>query len=214
TSVAQMDNGLVEYVYPLRTNGRAMSTLEKFSINVDLKSQHSITNIYSPTHAITVGRPNDKQATIGFEKDQALLDKDFQLFYTSARRAGGITALTRRPTASHNGYFMMLVSPRNELSKEQQVPRDMVLVLDTSGSMRGKRMTQARNALKYCLANLGKNDRFALMNFATTVNRYTDDLLPASADQLERARKWVDGLEATGGTAIDQALSTPRTLRP
>src|SRR2546425_689714 len=109
---------------------------------------------------------------------------------------------------------MMLVSPRAELSKSQQVPRDMILVLDTSGSMRGKRMTQARNALKYCLQNLGPNDRFALLNFATTVNKYTDQLMPATTDDIERAKKWVDGLEATGGTAIDDALATALSLRP
>src|SRR5262249_42946869 len=84
----------------------------------------------------------------------------------------------------------------------------------TSGSMRGKRMTQARNALKYCLANLGKNDRFALINFSTAVNKYTDKLLPASKDELDKGRKWVDALEASGGTAIDDALSTALSLRP
>jgi Ca-activated chloride channel family protein len=109
---------------------------------------------------------------------------------------------------------MLLVSPRAELSKEQKVPRDMVLVLDTSGSMRGKRMTQARSALKYCLSNLQKEDRFAIINFATTVNKYTEKLLPANADQLTEARKWVDGLEATGGTAINDALLAAMEYRP
>src|SRR5262245_43498960 len=213
TSVAQSDHGLVEYVYPLKTDGKATSTLEKFSINVNLKSQHPLTNIYSPTHAITINRPSDKQAVVGFEKEQALLDKDFQLFYTAGTKDVGLTALTHRPSPGHDGYFMMLVSPRAELSKEQQVPRDMVLVLDTSGSMRGKRMTQARGALKYCLANLGKEDRFACINFATTVNRYTDQLLPANDSEVAKAKKWVDGLEATGGTAINDALETALNYR-
>ena len=69
------------------------------------------------------------------------------------------------------------------------MPRDVVLVLDTSGSMRGKRMVQARNALKICLANLGPNDRFALINFATTVNKYQESLLPASKAELDKAKK-------------------------
>ncbi len=79
--------------------------------------------------------------------------------------------------------------------------------------MRGKRMTQARNALKYCLGNLEKHDRFAVINFATTVNKYTEKLLPANADQITEAKKWVHGLEATGGTAIDDALKTALGLR-
>ncbi len=213
TSIAQSDHGLIEYVYPLKTDGKATSTLEKFSINATLKSQHPIQNIYSPTHAITIARPNDKQAVIGFEKDQALLDKDFQLFYQAGSKDVGLTAILHRPT-SQNGHFMLLISPRAELSKEQQVPRDMVLVLDTSGSMRGKRMTQARNAMKYCLANLGAKDRFACINFATTVNKYTDQMMPFSTAEVQRAKKWVDGLEATGGTAINDALETALSLRP
>ena len=102
----------------------------------------------------------------------------------------------------------MLVTPRVELSKKYQVPRDMVLVLDTSGSMRGAKMEQARNALKYCLDNLGTNDRFGLINFATTVNHYDEKLLPANAEQVAKAKKWVEDLEATGGTAINDALAS------
>jgi Ca-activated chloride channel family protein len=213
TSVAPSDSGLIEYIYPLKTDGKALSTLEKFSVKVELKSQHPLQNIYSPSHAITMSRPSDRHAVIGFEKDQAALDRDFQLFYTAGSKDVGLTALAHRPVPSVPGHFMMLLSPRAELSKEQQVPRDMVLVLDTSGSMRGKRMTQARSALKYCLGNLEKQDRFAIINFATTVNRYTERLLPVSSEQVEQAKKWVDGLEATGGTAINDALLSALELR-
>jgi len=214
TSVAGNENGLVEYVYPMKHDGKAASTLEKFSINLRLRSQHPIQNIYSPSHAITLNRPNDRQALISFEKDAAVLDRDFQLFYTAGSKDVGLTALIHRPTDSNPGYFMLLVSPRAELSKSQQVPRDMIFVLDTSGSMRGKRMTQARGALKYCLGNLNPQDRFAVINFATTVNRYTDKLLSASSGQIAEAQKWVDGLEATGGTAINDALLSALELRP
>src|SRR5207244_939692 len=92
-------------------------------------------------------------------------------------------------------------------------PRDLVLVLDTSGSMRGPKMEQARKALKYCLDNLGKHDRFGLINFATTVNKYRDNLIDTSADQVSQAKKWVDELEATGGTAIYDALEAALELR-
>src|SRR5262245_15574329 len=71
TAVAEKENGLVEYVYPLKHDGKAAQTLEKFSINVDLKSQHALTNIYSPSHPITMTRPSDRRAVITFEKDQA-----------------------------------------------------------------------------------------------------------------------------------------------
>jgi Ca-activated chloride channel family protein len=217
-SVAPREGSLVEYIYPLKTNGKSTSTLEKFSINVHLKDKNAIPTIYSPTHAINVSRPNDREAKITFERDQAQLDKDFQLFYTVSGKAGtdvGLTAMTHRPVADQNGYFMLLISPRVEIPKDRIVPRDMVFVLDTSGSMRDdNKLQQAQKALKYCLNSLTPKDRFGLINFATTVTKYTPGLVAASKDQVEQARKWVDGLEATGGTAIDEAMKEALDLRP
>lgn len=213
TSVAESDNGLIEYAYPMKTTGRAAVTLEKFSLTVNLKSQHSLTNIYSPSHAITIQRPNDKEAVIGFEKNQAVLDKDFQLFYQAGKKDVGLTAATHRPIADRPGYFMMLMSPRSELSKVQQIPRDFVYVIDTSGSMRGTRLKQAKKALRFCLDQLGENDRFAMINFASTVVKYHDGLQTANKGNLEAARRWVDDLEATGGTNIDGALKDALAMR-
>jgi Ca-activated chloride channel homolog len=214
TSVAASENGLIEYTYPLKHDGKAISTLEKFAIHVTLKSQFPIQNIYSPTHSITTTRNNEREASITFEKDGAVLDRDFQLYYTAGAGDVGLNGILHRPTSGMPGYFMLLVSPRSELSRSQQAPRDMVFVLDTSGSMRGKRMTQAQNALKYCLGNLNPQDRFAIINFATTVNRYTEKLLEATPQQTDQARKWVDTLDATGGTNIHDALLSALELRP
>jgi Ca-activated chloride channel homolog len=206
SSVASRDGDLVEYDYPLKTDGKATRTLEKFSIQAKIKSQHPIVNVYSPTHSLSVARSNDRELTVNFEREQGLLDKDFQLFYSLGDKDVGLTAMTYRPVSKENGYFMFLISPRVELAKEYVVPRDMVLVLDTSGSMRGVKMDQARKALKYCLNNLNSQDRFAVINFATGVNKYKDSLVEASQEQIEQGRKWVDQLEATGGTAINDAL--------
>ncbi len=206
-SIAANENGVVEYVYPLKTDGKAAATLEDFSITATVKSQHGVANVYSPTHAITLKRTNDNEVVVDFDKNQALLDKDFQLFYSTGDKDVGLTMLAHRPIAAEDGYFTMLLTPRVDIPMENVVPRDMVLVLDTSGSMRGVKMEQARKALKYCLENLGPKDRFALINFATTVNKYRPGLLDASSDQVEQAKKWAAKLEATGGTAINDALA-------
>ena len=213
TAVAQKEGNLVEYVYPMKTDGKATATLEAFSIHATLKSQHSIANVYSPTHAITLKRVNDHEIDVQFDKNQAQLDKDFQLFYSTSDKDVGITALTHRPISTEPGFYTLLISPKVEMPKDSQVPRDMIFVLDTSGSMRGVKMEQARNGLKYLLNNLGPKDRFALINFATSVNKYRDNLLDANAEQLTQARKWVEGLEATGGTAINDALLTALEYR-
>ena len=86
-SIAPKDGGLVEYVYPLKTDGKGTGTLEEFSVKVDIKSQHPIQNIYSPTHA-DHHRPAraTRKWPSSSRSNQALLDKDFQLFYGSATR--------------------------------------------------------------------------------------------------------------------------------
>src|SRR5947209_7546469 len=104
TSVAAQEQGVVEYVYPLKGDGKAIATLEKFSLTVDLRSQHALQNIYSPTHAVTMTRPSDRRAVVTFEKEQALLDRDFQLYYTVGNKDVGLTALTHRPAADGHGY--------------------------------------------------------------------------------------------------------------
>ncbi len=213
TSIAPSDNGTISYIYPLKTDGKAVETLEKFSIKMNLKSQHTIQNIYSPTHAITVSRKDDKNAVIHFSKDQGLLDRDFLLYYNAGNKDVGLTMLNHRPTAGNKGYFLMLVSPRAELAKDQQVPRDVVFVLDTSGSMRGKRIQQAKGALNFCLGQLSSQDRFGIINFATTVNKYTEGLQEATKDNLGQAQKWVRDLQATGGTAINDALASALSMR-
>ncbi len=142
TSIAAKEGKLVEYVYPLKTNGKATSTLEEFSLTASIKSEHNVSNVYSPTHAISLKRANDREVAVTFDRNQALLDKDFQLFYDTGDKDIGLTALTHRPLSGDKGYFTLLITPRIETAKRYQVPRDLVLVLDTSGSMRSARWSK------------------------------------------------------------------------
>lgn len=213
TYIPTQDNGVIEYVYPLKTDGKGTKTLEDFSVKARIKSQHPVQNVYSPTHAIAIHRVSDKEVAMTFERDQAVLDKDFQLFYSVGNKEIGITPLYHRPISSEDGYFLLLVSPQLESSKSTIIPRDLVLVLDTSGSMDSVKMDQARKALKHLLAGLNSGDRFAVVTFSTNVRKYRDALVEANAEQLENARKYVDGLKAGGGTAIQAAMDSALELR-
>jgi Ca-activated chloride channel family protein len=214
TAVNALDAGLIEYTYPLKADEKASRTLEKFTLDVAIRSAHAVHNVYSPTHPVTVAHEGDRVANVHFERKQAMLDRDFQLFYSLGKKDVGLTALCHRPERGEPGHFLLLVSPRAELGKAQQAPRDMVFVLDTSGSMSGAKMEQARKALTFCIDHLGAQDRFAVLSFATTVRQFADDLRPAKKGELARARKWISSLEADGGTAIDAALKAALDLRP
>jgi Ca-activated chloride channel family protein len=213
TSVVPFEAGLNEYVYPLKTNEQSAKALEKFTLDATIKSKQAIANVYSPTHPITVQQHNDHEYHVAFERSQATLDKDFVLYYSHGGKDVGLTAAAYRPSADADGYVMLLIAPRAELDHSRQMPRDFVFVLDTSGSMAGAKMEQARKALKFCLSSLTTKDRFALMNFATTVNTYSEHLTEAGQSAVADAKKWVDDLQATGGTAIDDALRAAQEFR-
>ena len=214
TSLAKREHDLVEYVYPLKTDRNSASTLEEFRLNLTLKSQQPIASIYSPTHEIAIKQTNDHQATVHFEQVGARLDRDFQLFYAVSGQDIGLTALEHRPISDEDGFVMLLVSPRAELSQTQKVPRDIVFVIDTSGSMRtDDKMEQAKKALRQCLDGLSGDDRFALVSFASTVNRYRDQLVPANEEHIQHGKGWVADQYAGGGTAIHAALTTALEMR-
>ena len=214
TAVAKKEHGLVEYVYPLKTDHTAASTLEEFRLTLSLSSQQPLGSIYSPTHEVVIERQGDHRAVVRFEQNGTALDRDFQLFYTTSGQDVGLTALAHRPISDEDGFVMLLVSPRAELSKQQRVPRDVVFVIDTSGSMmfEGK-MKQAKKALQQCLGSLTGDDRFALISFASTVESYRGKLVPANEEHVKQAKGWVEGLYSGGGTAIDRALKAALALR-
>lgn len=204
TSMVNQQEGVVEYLYPLRAQSNVVRIQGNFSFEMELKASRPIHNIYSPTHPISFTRKSDRQATVYFDKSMAALDRDLQLFYTMGKDDIGITLLQHKPTSA-DGYVMLLLAPRAEIAQDQRVPRDIVFVLDTSGSMRedGK-LEQAKKALKFGLDSLKPGDRFTVLNFATTVNSFSSTLMNQS--ELAAAKKWVDALESTGGTAINEAL--------
>jgi Ca-activated chloride channel family protein len=213
SSVTPQDTGAIEYVCPLKADSKSAESLEEFSLTATIKSQHGVQNVYSPSHAVAINQVNDHEVKVGFEKGHVALDRDFRLFYSLGDKDVGLTALTYRPVSDEDGHFLLLLSPRVELAKKQSIPRDLVLVLDTSGSMQGVKMEQARKALKHCLARLRPQDRFAVLNFATVVDHYRDHLVEASPEQVGNAKKWVDKLQAAGSTAINDALLAALALR-
>ena len=117
TCVNATEGGLTEYVYPLRTEGKASRTLEKFTLDATITSHHAVQNVYSPTHAVKVTRTTDHTARVHFEAQGGTLDKDLQLFYALGGQDVGLTVLTHRPVKAEDGWFMMLVSPRAELAR-------------------------------------------------------------------------------------------------
>ena len=212
SQVIKLDTGIGQYVYPLKTGKAASRTLEDFSVAVSLKSKVPIKTVYSPSHKVSISRKSDREAVVGFEEEKGLLDRDFTLYYTVSEKDVGLNLLTHRQKGK-DGYFMLMIAPKVEVSADEVIDKDMCFVIDTSGSMNGEKLVRAKEALKYCVQSLGKNDRFNIVRFSTDVEAMGKGLVPV-ADHRKEATEFIDKMEARGGTNIDDALAQALKVKP
>jgi Ca-activated chloride channel homolog len=204
TQLLKSDGGIVAYTHAVKL-GRAQPNRGDLVISVDIKSKIPIKAVYSPTHKVDVVRKSDTSVSASVEVDNTDFAADFQLYYTLAEKDFGLNALTNRAEGAP-GYFMLLLSPKQDWGEREIEGKDLVLALDTSGSMSGKKIEQAKAALKQVLQALRPQDRFGLLTFATETRHFDDKLLDATEANVKRAVEFVNGLEAAGATALNDAL--------
>lgn len=206
TQVLTADSGLVKYSYPLNTEKFSLWPLDSVTIKVDiLSNKESIRTVYSPTHNIDTNILNKGHITATYEASNLTPDSDFSLFY-SIGDSQAFHLLTYRDPKSQSdpdGFFMLLLAPGPEASSER-IAKDIILVLDHSGSMEGEKFQQAQEALKYILGHLNQEDRFNIISFSTTIETYARNLRPAQ--ESNAAIEWVSRQSAVGSTDINRAL--------
>lgn len=205
--------GLVSYVYPLNTEKFSAKPIQNVSVKVELENKRSLKTIYSPSHAVEVKRTGANKATVSFEAANVQPDTDFALYFAPEQDDVGLNLLTYKKPGE-DGYFLLLASPGMDAKGRQVVLKDVVFVLDTSGSMAGKKIQQARKALEFCVDNLNDGDHFELLRFSTEVEPLFDHLVDASPNNRTKAQDFIKDLRANGSTAIDDALHKALSLRP
>lgn len=175
-------------------------------LTMDLKTSQALKTVYSPTHDPKIDRQGDKKADVSLtvKPTDVLKEKNFVVYFSQDNSALSLNTLNYKKTGE-DGYFLMTVrTPENV--KTEVLPKDVVLVLDTSGSMSGDKIKQAKEALKYIVNHLRPEDRFGLLQFNTDVASFKNELVPASASNKQAALDYVENLEASGSTHIEAAL--------
>ena len=201
-----VNDGLAVFRYPLNTEKFSAKEIEDVSIVVDLKSELPLKNIYCPSHNATVSRKGDREARIGFEAHMVKPDQDFVIHYQMSQKDFGLSVVSYRP-AGEDGYFMARIAPPFEVPAGKTIPKDVCFVFDTSGSMAGDKIAQAKKAMSFCLSSLRPEDRFNVISFATETRPFRDALVPANRENVEAAKAEVEKVTAAGGTDINSALA-------
>jgi len=210
TEVLGAESGVYRYLYPLDTERFSALPLENVKIDLDIETSSPLQAIYSPTHRITAVRDQAGHASVSYAEENVLPQKDFILYYSVLPEEMGMTLLTYR-AADEDGFFLLILSP-TVAEEEAPIAKDLVFVLDTSGSMSGEKIVQAKAALSFILRNLNPEDRFAVVSFSDYPRLQSDALQPVTARNVAEATEWVSLLNASGGTNIDDALTSALPL--
>ncbi len=201
-------NGMMDWHLPLKAAGYSTQPIEKVTVNVFVEHSTKIGNVYSPTHSVQVDRLNEHSAKVNYQATTDIPKTDLRLMISTTESGMAASWLGYLPDSSAPGYFMLLMHPSLE-SVQSKEPRDIVLVLDKSGSMRGEKMEQARQALLYVLDHLPEQDRFGIVVYDSQVMTFREKMADASDKELVRsAKSFVNALSASGGTNIEQGLDS------
>jgi Ca-activated chloride channel family protein len=212
----ERERGMTAYRYPLDTGKYSAGDFRDVLIDIQLRSSLPLRSIHCPSHDAAVSRQGDRQARISFEAKTLRADKDFLLFFSVSEDALAPALVTHRGH-ERDGFFYLSIAPRAEEAREAP-PKDVLFVIDTSGSMLGVKLEQVKKALSYSVANLKGADRFNIIDFSTEARRFRSDLVTADAETKKQAERYIEDLAARGGTNIEEALrfaleSTPQEGR-
>lgn len=205
SEILKKEGKTVEYIYPLNTEKFSSVPIKEVSIRAEVNSSENIGNIYCPTHKTEIIRKNAKNAVMGFEASNAKPDRDFKFYFDYGKDDMSFSLKTFRKNGEE-GFFFLNITPSIEAKQSEILPKDVVFVLDVSGSMSGKKIEQAKRALKFCINNLRDRDRFNIVRFSTEAETLFASSLKADRKNRKRAIGFVDGLRAIGGTNIFEAL--------
>lgn len=224
TQVLKAESGTVSYRYPLGTGRRIWAdpsvlredgewvkmnraeTIGVVSGRIEIESKQALRNIYSPSHSIDIKRTGETKAVMTFESTNKNDQNDLQLFYGLSDADFGMSLVTYREAAK-DGFFLMTLSPKDSIGEKELVNKDIVFVLDTSGSMADAgKMEKARSALLFGIRSLRDGDRYNIISFAGEERLMESGLIAAGPTGKSRGEEFVKKLSPTGGTNINDSL--------
>jgi len=189
---------------PVLRPGSEEGRTNPVSIRVALDAGVPLAAVESPYHRVDVVEPSPSRREITLAAAAAPANRDFELAWVPRAQAAPQAAwFTEEKDGRHYGLLMVLPPAATPAAR---LAREVVFVLDTSGSMAGASIRQAREALLLALERLQPEDRFEVIEFNSSARALFGSAREASRENLRRALRWVASLEAGGGTEIAAAL--------
>ncbi len=174
------------------------------SLEVNLDAGLIVDDVSSKTHPIDVQRPDNRSARLKLKDSETIPNKDFILRYDIAGKAVQDALLTH---ASDKGrFFTLILQPPERVTAEDVTPKELVFVLDTSGSMSGFPIEKAKETMRLALDNLYPSDTFNLITFSGDTHILFPQPVPATKQNLNKAQAFLESRSGGGGTEMMTAI--------
>ena len=160
----------------------------------------------SPSHWIKMERGSSRTATVKLDERDTIPNKDFILRYKVIGKAPSFGSVVF--SEGDSGYFLLMLAPKADYSKKEIIPREILFVVDSSGSQQGDPLTKSKELVRRALKGLRVDDTFQVFDFNDIVTSMASGPVPATAANIREARKFVDQIRATGGTRMLPVIQT------
>lgn len=177
---------------------------ERVGLAIHINAGMAINTIESHTHPITTQTPDKEKAEIRLTSGRTLDNRDFVLRYTlaGARTQAGLLAYRDQ----RGGFFSLLLEPPQVPAENEITPREMVFVLDCSGSMDGLPIEASKAFMRAALRKLRPTDSFRIIRFSDSANEFSAQPLPATPQNIAAGLRYTDSLRGEGGTEMSTGI--------
>jgi len=199
------DGNRVDYLLP---RSESLDYTVPWSIAVSISSRRAVSTVYSPSHRIETTRKGPGRVSVRIARDAVTQPGPFRLSYLPESKEGVTASLFAYPDPEvGGGYFLLLAGlPVRLPTGDQTVKREVTLVLDRSGSMRGDKLDQVREAALQILAGLAPGEAFNIITYNEAVESFAPKPVIKTDEAVERATAYLEKVRASGGTNIYDAL--------
>jgi len=182
------------------------SKINPVTLQIRLDAGLPLRKLQSSYHRITRTNLSGNKVLIRFADDKVYADHDFELVWAPKLGTEPKAALFTEIKENKRYHYMMIMPPA-PVANNKALAREVIYIVDTSGSMGGTSIVQARKALVLALDRLKPHDRFNVIQFNSITSKLFSDARLATSDNLNQARTYVRNLYATGGTNMEPALT-------
>ncbi len=187
----------------------------EIGVSLQIDAGVPLGDIRSPSHRLRVQQQGNT-ASISLSPDDTIANKDLIVRYQVSQRQAQATVLTGKLTGgeAQGGHFAAYLLPALQYAPDQVLPKDLVFLVDTSGSMRGLPLSKCQDLMRQFIAGMNPEDSFWLLDFSEKTSQLAPAALPNTAANRQKALNYLNNLQPGGGTNMLEGIRTALNLPP